>query len=508
MGYSLRDWVALLKEKGELVEVDEEIDWKYEAYSWAQMTGRVSGPALLFNKVKGVKEGYRLMTASYAGNIRRPSRRCAMCLGIDPNLEWLQVNREIMRRMGTPLKPVEVATGPVKEVIEMGAEVNLLDFPFPLQTIGDGGRYLLQNVVIVKDPDSDWTNWGDYSCMVSGRRGFATTALGGFAAIYYGKYESRGQSMPVAIAVGGDPAMGLLAGTPMPAGVSEADIAGGLRGMPMELVKAETSDMLVPADAEIVFEGECRPYERAWESPRPEIYNFAAGPRALTFAIRIHCVTHRKDPIIHFCAHTSNSMTDNESILATMYPPALDMTAMMFGMPIKQANFTMVRSGGWGFAISTRDWYPGFVRATADLLFAMPQTSYIDEIRLFDDDINLTRPEQIIEALYTQRNPLRDMWRTDARETPTCVVCRAYWEREDLEREFAMVNALSGNICSNCLTKDEPPLGVRRTCFETLIPEETQKWVMDNWQKLGFEEEPFWNKPFLDLPPSLVPPPL
>jgi hypothetical protein len=105
-----------------------------------------------------------------------------------------------------------------------------------------------------------------------------------------------------------------------------------------------------------------------------------------------------------------------------------------------------------------------------------------------------------IDALYTQRNPARDMWFTD-RETPTGVLYRVYWEREDFARESAFQAAMSGGIGVNCLTKGNPPLGVRRCSFETLLPEETQKWVIDNWQKLGFKEEPYWNKAYEELKP-------
>jgi 4-hydroxy-3-polyprenylbenzoate decarboxylase len=502
MGYSIRDYIALLESRGELIQVNEEVDWRYELYGFASMCGRVSGPAMLFNKIKGMPEGGgRVLCGHYVGNIRRPHRRVCLAIGADPDIELFEAIGQVLGKMGSPLKPVEVASGPVKEVIKMGKDVNLFDFPFVVNSPIDGGRYQLTNALIIKDPDSDWTNWGNYACMIASKnRLVVTPGPGGDFSTIFNKYKSRGQRMPFAWCVGGDPASSLVAGAALPPGVSESEVAGGLRGAPMELVRAETSDLLVPADAEIVAEGEFRPDEVIMEGPKPEWYAFASGPRAPGYGMKVNCITYRKNPILPITAHISNSITDLSGQLYTMFAAGITAYCMMVGIPVKVGMLTGPEVGaGYSFYLSTKDLYPGFARDAIEKMLALPGChTYSDEIRLADDDVNITRNDMAIDALFTQTNPARDYAFSD-RETPTGILYRVYWEREDFERESEYMSALSGSIGINALTKGNPPLGVRRASFETMLPEETQKWVMDNWQKMGFKEEPYWNKRYAEM---------
>jgi hypothetical protein len=116
--------------------------------------------------------------------------------------------------------------------------------------------------------------------------------------------------------------------------------------------------------------------------------------------------------------------------------------------------------------------------------------------------------EELIDAYNTQSNPARDWWPSSpswhGRSSGHLVSTLAYVEREDLASQYGEMTVPTGFWYRDNTTKGEPPLGVRRMMFESLIPEETQKWVMDNWQKWGFVEEPFWDKSWLDLKPSLV----
>jgi 3-polyprenyl-4-hydroxybenzoate decarboxylase len=183
-----------------------------------------------------------------------------------------------------------------------------------------------------------------------------------------------------------------------------------------------------------------------------------------------------------------------------MFAAGITAYCMMVGIPVKVGMLTGPEVGaGYSFYLSTKDLYPGFARDAIEKMLALPGChTYSDEIRLADDDVNITRNDMAIDALFTQTNPARDYAFSD-RETPTGILYRVYWEREDFERESEYMSALSGSIGINALTKGNPPLGVRRASFETMLPEETQKWVMDNWQKMGFKEEPYWNKRYAEM---------
>jgi len=493
MGYDLRNFVEELKKAGELVEVDREVDWNYEISAFEVMSAQVGGPALLFNNVKGSK-GAQVLVGHFAGTLRKPHRRIAIALGMDPEVDFLTFFQEFNRQSLNMLKPIEVATGPCKEVIKMGNEVNLLEWPFLYHAIGDGGKYILSNATIIKDPDSEWTNVGDYSIGVYSRSRLVITpyAHSNWVLIYTTKYEMRNNPMPIAIALGGDPAYTLAAGIMAPPGISEADLAGGLRGTPMELVRAETSDLLVPADAEMIIEGEVRPYERLPEGPKIEAFGFSVGPRQPRYAVRVHCITHRSNPILCDVHCTPSGSTD--SWQRSCMGQGHLMIQHQMKMPIK-FNFRMhAVCGGHMHAFALKDKpYPGFVQDMMDLAWGIPAfTSPVAHIWT-EADVDLFDYDEITEAIHSQTNPVQD-WIIIPPSHMSHVLPCCWMEEEDRAKYFTAGSLRAPKMIIDATRKEEPPLGVSRTCFETLFSEELQKWVVDNWKKLGFTEEPVWKK--------------
>jgi len=511
----LRDFIKLLKDKGEISEINEEMNWDLEMSAFTAMSQALRGPALMFNKVTGMKEGYRALSGYFGGTLRKPFRRICMAMGIEnpDNISYTEAIQEIGDKMGNVIKPIEVATGLCKEVVKKGKDVNLFDFPIVYGAMGDCGRYLMSQVTICKDPDSDWTNWGNYGLLASKKNRMATNAGPGsdFHTLLHAKYWARGESMPVAIAIGGDPLNYLLAGTPLPSGVSEADVAGGMRGAPIELVKCETSDILVPANAEMIIEGEIRPGETLLEGPKTEAYGFTVGPRMPCPAIRVHCVTHRKDPIIPFLFWTGYGVSSLQAQLLTMMGAGLR-NAVKGVFSIKSILFATSKWGGYSMIFASKNWYPGFIRDMMDRIrmFA-PTNAYTDIVDAVDDDVNVYRIEDVIDAVYTQSNPSKDWFPSSTcwhgRNSGRVHVTLAYLEREDVDSLCGDTVVATGFWHRDNTTKGEPPLGVKRMTFESVIPDDTQKWVVDNWKKWGFEEECFWNKSYIEAPP-LAPPPL
>jgi 4-hydroxy-3-polyprenylbenzoate decarboxylase len=222
-------------------------------------------------------------------------------LGLPKDISHEDFRDEYLRRYMSPIKPTEVTAedAPCKEIIRMGKEANLLDLPIPFVHASDGGRYLTDHWVINQDPDTGWTNAGIYRWMVKGpRRGAALWTPGQHGpSIHMRKYEDRGKPCPVVIAIGGDPCAPYALANSLPAGVCEYDYVGGMRGAPLQLVRAETSNLLVPADAEIIIECELRPGERTDEGPFGEITGFTHG-RNISPIFRVKCITMRKNPII------------------------------------------------------------------------------------------------------------------------------------------------------------------------------------------------------------------
>jgi 4-hydroxy-3-polyprenylbenzoate decarboxylase len=495
MGYDLRNAVDDLKKAGRLVEIDREMDWNYEIPAFEVLSGRLGGPAFLFNKIKGIKEeNGRVLVGHLTGTFKRPFLHPAIMMGMDPNVDKFTFFREYIPKLANMLRPVEVATGPCKEVVKMGKDVNLFEYPFTYHAIGDAAKYIMLNQVIVKDPDSDWINSGDYGIEVLSRNRLVLTpqVQTNWVLIYTTKYELRGQSMPIAVALGGDPVVQIAAGTMVPPGVTEYDMAGGLRGTPIELTRCETSDLLVPADAEMVIEGEVRPYERLLEGPKIENFGFSVGPRQPLYAMRVYCITHRNNPII---ADIHTGLGCGTCMLQVWnFAPGFYMMQKMMGMPIKLNTIgSPSYHGGMNFYCIYDKPYPGFMHDMFDLALGNPGMALFQLQLWMDGEVDFFDVGELEEAMHTQTNPLRDWMKTEPRYGTSYMSC-SWQEDEDREKYFRSSTLATPRMMVDATTKEEPPQGVKTTCFETLYPDELQKWVVENWQRLGFKEEAAWKK--------------
>lgn len=292
---SLREFLQALEEAGELIQVDEEVDWYLEVGAFARRMADVSGGALLFTNVKDYGPGHRLFVNSVG-----TKRRFAIALGLPPETTEAEVIEAFAQRIKRGMPPKEVATGPCKEHIRHGEAVDVLAFPAPHWNEKDGGRYIgTWNSIVFRDPDSDWVNVGLYRNVVHTRNevGILPLPAKHFVRVMK-KYHDAGRAMPIAIAMGAEPILPIVAATPFEYGVNEYDMAGALRQAPLEVVRCETSDLLVPATSEIVLEGHVNPGELRDEGPFGEFTGYYGGARAPRPVVRIDCVTHRDDPIL------------------------------------------------------------------------------------------------------------------------------------------------------------------------------------------------------------------
>jgi len=498
-----REFAERLKEHGELVEIDEEVDWNYELPAMELLSGRMNGPAFLFNNIKDTPNGEgRVLAGHFSGSFRKPHRRQAIAVGLDPEIDAVSYTRELAKLMSSPIRPVEVATGPCKEVILEGKEANLYDFPFTFHAIGDGGRYCFQQQTIIKDPDSDWLNVGHYCMEIFAKRKVAITpyAESNFRTIYHSKYEERGQAMPIALVIGGDPACYLVATSPLPPGVSEYDAAGGIRNKPLELVKCETSDLLVPADAEMVIEGEVRPGEMFPEGPKPESFGFTAGPRQPWIGVRVHCITHRKNPMLLDLHQGLGG--GGVSLCDASFRVGITLMAKMMGFPFKAATW-YTYFGGTCTVMSTKkpnypEAYPGCRQDLEDSVMANPVLACMSHEVVVDPDISAYDWDQILEAMMTQTNAHRDIRLTyDKHQRMTLET--PFAEAEDRAQYYYLGHIYTKHQYMDATSKEETPEGIPRTAFETLFPVELQQKVVDNWEKWGFKEEVSWYKGYNDL---------
>ncbi len=489
--YDYREFIATLKEAGELREIDKEVDWKLEAAAIAAMSARVGGPALHFTNIKGYHKGYSLVTGMYAGRPETFWKRCAIAMGMPPDISWYDYTDELIRRSGQPIPPTIVSTGPCKENIHIGKEANLLEFPIPYLHEGDGGRYLTLSDIIQRDPDSGWVNWGNYRMMVHSKDKLGVLlqpGLGQGARIFFQKYEAREKTMPVCIAIGGESVDAMVGCMTIPEGQNESDVAGALMQRPVELVRAETNDLYVPANAEIVIEGEVRPHERMGEGPFGEFLGFISGPRSPRPVIRVNAITHRNNPIIPFVCEGIR-WNDSQGLgTSVMRLYVLRVLRDVMGLPVKGVYTPVELQAASPVTFATKVPYPGYVQDFMNGVYAVSGNSNMTYFVVVDYDVDLTDSNEILQEVVTKVHPARDIIPT-GKVGPRSSL-RSYLSPAE-KLKAADEADLDGRMYLDATSPgawDQSPRP--RTRFETFFPEETQKFVLDNWAAMGFQEKP------------------
>ena len=254
----LREWLAHAERLGE-VRVVKGASWQEDIGLVAEAILRAeNGPCVVFDEVPGSPKGFRLLLNMFAGTRRN------MTLGFPDHLtkwELSDAYREAYLKISKIVPHEIVDDGPVFENIMTGDDIDVTKFPSPVWHEKDGGRYIGTGTYsITRDPEENWLNAGAYRAQVHDKKtvGFVT-AKGHHGWIYREKYFKRGEKMPVAMVVGGDPLAFFYGGVEAPYGTFELDIIGGMRGRPTKMVRGKVTGLPFPANAEVVIEGYVEP---------------------------------------------------------------------------------------------------------------------------------------------------------------------------------------------------------------------------------------------------------
>lgn len=413
-GQDLRSFLNQLKENGELMEVNEEVDWNVEIGAVARRlcdieTKGTPTPAVLFNNIKGYPGG-RFFTNTLAS-----FRREALALGLPKDSSPTDIIHTFAERINHPIKPVEVKTGPCKENIVKGDDVDLLKlFPTPKWHPEDGHRYIgTYHAIIVKDPDTGWVNW---SLQRLGIHDAASTGMlissNSHCGSLYAKYEKMGKPMPVAVAIGLHPVCNIVAASGFPDQVSEVEMAGALLQKPIELVKCETNDLMVPAGAEIILEGEVLPGERKVEGPLGEYTGYYSDTPSPKPVFHVKCVTYRNNPIEQGSLEGVPIVDDHIMACVAQSGLCLNLLRDVLRVPgVKNVYFPPAATG-WHLCIVSADrkGNPGLpVRISSAIWgskFAATQ-NMAGWVIVVEEDIDITDLNQVIWAVITRCDPER-----------------------------------------------------------------------------------------------------
>ena len=341
----LRGYLDQLEEAGLLKHVSTEVDLKHEIGAICARDMERHGPGLVFNNVKGYP-GKTLVS-----NIIYSVEQLGIAFNTDADPD--AIYSAVVEGHKNRIPSVVLDTGPCKEVKQFGDDVNILEMPTPIWHELDGGQYIGTAAgVIDRNPDTGVLNMGTYRSMIIDKN---TMTLTGQIAARVAKNEAKGLPTQIAVAIGMDPLLTLASGSPVEVdenGYMEYEAAGAWRGTPTELVKCELSDLLVPAHAEYIIEGELLPGERCVEGPHGEAGGFY-GQNLQAFVVHIKAVTRRQNPINYgvIC------------LLEEDYPRWLfrsgafqDRLRRATGLPnIQQAYFPELGGRGWGGCIIAAD---------------------------------------------------------------------------------------------------------------------------------------------------------
>lgn len=291
---SLGEFIEAADGIGE-VKVIHGADLNLEVGCLTELAAEQNGPLLLFDQFKGFPGDFRVAT----NVVRNSRRRYALAVGLPVDSHAIELVKKLRQRKGNqkPIPPVMVDDGPVLEHSLSGQEIDIGKFPAPKWHSGDGGHYIgTGDIVIVRDPESGWINFGTYRASVQGKDRLSIWIIKHKRGrIIAEKYWSKGQPCPVAVVLGCDP-LTFLAGTSR----LKYEEAGALHGSPVEILKAPLTGLPIPAQAEIVFEGEIPSpdEETVIEGPFGEWPGYYAHS-GRECVVRVKHISHRSSPIIN-----------------------------------------------------------------------------------------------------------------------------------------------------------------------------------------------------------------
>lgn len=413
MGYlDFRDWLKVVDNYGELKHISG-ASWDLEMGSITEIIyreGKNPKPAILFDEIPGYPKGYRTLF----GLLGSP-RRIATTLGLPENQldrssiiqNWRKKNKAF-----TLIPPKFVTSGPVQANSMTGDKIDLFKLQTPRYHELDGGRYIgTGHAVIQKDPDSGWVNLGTYRVMLVDHNRLALHILeskhGGI--IMHNKYFSQGKVMPVAIVMGADPALWLSSiRSAVPWGVSEYDYAGGIKGKPIEVTEGKHTGLPLPADAEIVIEGECHPGDLINEGPFGEwtgYYGNLGLESVPEPVIRVKAVYYRDDPILT-CSHTAVPPNDTTLYFAFSGSVTLWDYLEASGIPgVKDVWCHEVGQGAMLNVVSIKQMYAGHAREAGLAAATCRIMAFGRYTVVVDDDIDPSNMDQVIWAMGTRSDP-------------------------------------------------------------------------------------------------------
>ena len=417
----LREFMAQLEKRGELKRISTPVSPKLEMTEICDRVLRAGGPALLFEKPAG-------FDMPVLGNLFGSVQRIALAMGVEDARALREVGKLLayLKEPEPPkgladlwekfpvlkqvlnMAPKERSSAPCQEIVWEGKDVDLGRLPVQTCWPGDAGPLITWGLTVTRGPAKPRQNLGIYRQQVIGPNRIIMRWLAhrGGALDFRDHCLKSNEPFPVAVALGADPATILAAVTPVPDSLGEYQFAGLLRGSKTEVVRCLSSDLQVPASAEIVLEGAIRPGDTAPEGPFGDhtgYYNEVEQFPVLT----VEKITMRRDPIYH-STYTGKPPDEpamlgvalNEvfvPLLQKQFPEIAD-----FYLPPEGCSYRLA-------VVSLKKQYPGHAKRVMFGVWSfLRQFMYTKFIVVCDDDVDVRDWKEVVWAITTRVDPARD----------------------------------------------------------------------------------------------------
>ena len=475
----LREWLARVEQLGELVCIAEPVDRDEEMSAISYLVAKQQpSPAVLFERPKGF-DGSRI-GARLLWNVLGPSlNRVAMTLEEPTGTPTVELIRRVKDKLKRRIAPREVAhsKAPVYQNSLTGRKVDLDQLPIPRHWPLDGGRYAgTADAVITRDPDSGYLNIGTYRMMLQGKAQVGLyLSPGKDARLHITRAWQQGKPIQVAAAWGIDPLFMLVGSQTFPKNVSEYEFAGGIKGEPIPVVRGTTTDLLIPANAELVIEGVIRPESVKAEGPFGEFPGYYGRPEAGCPLVDVTAVHHRTNPILTNALMADYPSCEQSGFFSVIRSAKIWDDLDKLGIPGIQGVYAHpAAAGGFGMTvISLEQRHAGHAAQVLALAAQVPGGAYYTKwIIAVDEDIDPTDMDQVIWAMASRCHPiddidiLRNTWSTWLDPTQNPPERRPYGSK-------ALINA--------CKDHRYLPVFSKRTALRKSIYDQ----VARRWSKLG-----------------------
>jgi 2,5-furandicarboxylate decarboxylase 1 len=456
MAKELRGFIAELESRSpqELARVTKPVSPRYEISAiLTHLENQKRFPLLYFENVADYG-------APVVINVQASRRLMAIALECTPR----DLATKFSERQTKPIKPIEISSPPVQEVIRVGDEVDLAEIPMLTHYDVNAAPYITAGIVVAVDPDSGVRNTSYNRLMMAGKRELRIfMAVGRHLWTLHNKMERRALPLPIAIVIGVHPLFSLGAQAFTPSIEDEYAVIGGMMAEPLRVVKAKTVPILVPADAELVIEGNILPHVRRSEGPFGEFTGHAVESDERQ-VIEVSAITHRRNYIFQ---DIHAGYTEHKLMGAVPREAALLKAVGQTVPTVKEICLPVSGNCRFHAYISISKRAPGQAKNAICAAFAADML--LKHVVIVDDDIDVFDEERVLWAIANRFQADRGL----------VVIANAQGSELDPSAAPGGLNAKMGLDATKPLAGFPPELRVpdevlKRIRLEDFLPEFTK----------------------------------